>query len=364
MSDVTNYDGRLEAMAGYCATMYENLAKVNNAYHDSVENVYSKALPDKYFDFKKVKKIGGKTVLMNQKIRACNTTYWRLKSGYTSYSSADDVITCSVTSPFAPSSTNRWQIGVDLNGSHQYSVVEGHKYYIHIEIKQSAAGSCKLEVLYGSPQNSFNVDSENTWTSYSGVATAVSSSSSGAFLVIPWVDDYTDFTYQFRNAMLIDLTEKYGAGNEPSTAQEEEARTPVPQAYNPGSLLNAGVVSVISKDADDATLETYTVPEEVTSVEGYGWSCPGAYNYIDFEAKKFVQAVGSRAYEAGDESDATVITDKTNTHYELDEPLAFDVDLPDEAITKAVAGGSLTFANQHGSDYRIPVPVQVEYIGV
>ena len=75
--------------------------------------------------------------------------------------------------------------------------------------------------------------------------------------------------------------------------------------------------------------------------------------------------MGSRAYASGDESDSTVITDGTNTNYELDTPLEFDISdsLPDMEID-VVASGSVTFENQHGDDYRIPVPVELEYIGV
>lgn len=36
---------------------------------------------------------------------------------------------------------------------------------------------------------------------------------------------------------------------------------------------------------------TYTVPAAVTALEGYGWSAGSAYNYIDYERKKFVKCV-------------------------------------------------------------------------
>ena len=59
-----------------------------------------------------------------------------------------------------------------------------------------------------------------------------------------------------------------------------------------GELLSAEVTSVISKDADGNTLQTYPIPAEIQALTGYGWSAGTAYNYIDFENKKFVQNVG------------------------------------------------------------------------
>ena len=38
-------------------------------------------------------------------------------------------------------------------------------------------------------------------------------------------------------------------------------------------------------------VKTYTVPSAITALEGYGWSAGTAYNYIDYERKKFVKCV-------------------------------------------------------------------------
>lgn len=60
-----------------------------------------------------------------------------------------------------------------------------------------------------------------------------------------------------------------------------------------GELLSAKVTNVISKSADGNTLQTYPIPAEIQALDGYGWSAGEAYNYVDFEAKKFVQRVAS-----------------------------------------------------------------------
>lgn len=71
----------------------------------------------------------------------------------------------------------------------------------------------------------------------------------------------------------------------------------------------------------------------------------------------YVQRVGSRAYAAGDLEDSTVITDGTVTYYALATPIETDISsiLTDSTI-EVEAGGTLTFKNQHGDNFRLPVP--------
>ena len=163
------------------------------------------------------------------------------------------------------------------------------------------------------------------------------------------------------NTQLFDLTVMFGAGNEP-TLDEFKAMFPA-NYYAPSAntMMNAGVTAIVSKDADDSVVETITIPSAIKSLTGYGISCPGKYNYIDFEDKKFVQNVGSRAYASGDESDATVITDGTVTHYPLTTPVETDITIADD-IAHA-DGGSITFEHPLGADYLVTVPVDVRYIG-
>lgn len=363
MSDVTNYDGRLEQMAGYAKAMYVNIAKVNNAYYDSVEDEYSKTLPGKYLDFLGIKKISGKTVVWNQQAKELSSTYWYAAS---SVNVSLTFGTNEVDAQLLTDTAATYNYGISIKSAERTPNISGHKYAYVFDIKTNTVGTYfGLQLLKsGSAVDTPAITVADTYETMSGIVTATSNDKS-LYLIYPKNNIATSLTYSVRNAMIFDLTSLFGSGNEPATITEFRTKYPaLYYAYDPGSLLNAGIVSVISKGSDDTTLKTYTVPEDITTMEGYGWSCPGAYNYINFETKQFVQAVGSRPYEAEDENDSTVITDGTNTHYELDEPLAFDVDLPDKIITKVEAGGSLTFANQHGDDYRIPVPVELEYIGV
>lgn len=46
--------------------------------------------------------------------------------------------------------------------------------------------------------------------------------------------------------------------------------------------------------------ETYAVPQAILNLDGYGWSVRNAYNYVDFENKKYHKQVG-RYVMTGDE---------------------------------------------------------------
>jgi len=341
MSDVTNYDGCLEAMADYCESMYLNLAKAESAYHDTEENAYVKSLPSKYLDFVGIKKLGGRTVVMNQ----------LLKNGSTE--TVNDVT-------FTNNGDGSWTINGTANDDGYKRLdnlftqtFSGHKYYIHGDLEDGSDSTYYISIN-GIGAKCYN--KSVIGNGYDGPygSTAFTFKSGQTFDNLKIYVWYTDLTLMF------------GSGNEPATTAEVEAILSADYyAYNLGSLLSAGITGIISKDSNDTTLQTFDIPSEITTMEGYGWSCPDAYNYIDFENKKFVFAVGTRAYEAGDESDSTVITDKTNTYYELDEPLEFDVSeyLTDTDLN-VEAGGSITFESQLGDDYQIPVPVELEYIGV
>jgi hypothetical protein len=88
------------------------------------------------------------------------------------------------------------------------------------------------------------------------------------------------------------------------------------------------------------------------------------YNYVDFERKVLVKNVGSRSYASGDESDSTVVTDGTTTYYPLNTPTETDISehLTDDNLIEVEAGGTLTFPNSNGDDYRLPVPSEEEYM--
>ena len=209
----------------------------------------------------------------------------------------------------------------------------------------------------------------------------------------------------------------------------------------PADIVNGSVCLSISSSADGTYTPykapiQYPIPAEIRNIEGYGWSAGTAYNYIDYERKKFVQNVarvdlGSLIWSNNDSSSPksyvsdpltlakapansitmpNIITTKYNVvqhskyrtsgnitiiyasssyakrilicddvvadrtalktsldgvylYYELATPVEVDISayLTDDNLIEVEAGGTLTFENQNGDDYRIPVPSEVLY---
>ena len=132
---------------------------------------------------------------------------------------------------------------------------------------------------------------------------------------------------------IFDITQMFGAGNEPSTPEEFEAMFPADYyPYNAGEFMSASVNEVIYLDAKNQEA-SYPIPQAILALDGYGESG----NFVDFVEKK---------YHKGDMTiDISDIMGNT-----FQEPLEVE------------AGGTLTFKNSHGNDYRIPVPNSEEYV--
>jgi hypothetical protein len=317
-----------------------------------------------------------------------------------------------------------------------------HKYYVSMELRYNDTLPVN-RILIGSGGYSFY--REDTWTAevgewgrVSGTFTRDNTNGSDRIAIYPNAVGWTaGNSVSCRNVMCIDLTLLYGIGNEP-TAQQFEAMFPASYyAYNAGELLSAGVTEVVSKDSNNATLQTIPIPTAIRNLEGYGWSAGNAYNYVDFERKVFVKNVGkiilngtqtfrnvnwvpkengvgwiyggglgfpkanggivcerydTKAYGTllggglgialGDailgicirQSDTSLTTasainaylsaNPLTVYFELATPIETDISayLTDDNLIQVEAGGTLTFENQHGDDYQIPVPSEETYM--
>ena len=187
---------------------------------------------------------------------------------------------------------------------------------------------------------------------------------------------------------------------------------------------------------------SYTIPQAIQNLDGYGWSAGTARNYVDYENKKYYKCIDSmdlgmvnwqvetsptfgtyfstfvdsrKFKKIGDFAqkrhnilcdkylavkrdvkeyvDKTILLDGTVSvvtqiqvkdttytdatafkqamqgvmlYYELESPIVTDIStmLPDDFLrnVEVEAGGSVTFKNSNGDDYRIPVPSEEEYI--
>lgn len=132
---------------------------------------------------------------------------------------------------------------------------------------------------------------------------------------------------------IFDLTQMFGVGNEPSTPEEFEAMFPADYyPYNAGEQMSAPVNEVIYLDTKNQET-SYPIPQAILALDGYG----EIGNFVDFVEKKYHK--GDRTIDISDIMGDT-----------FQEPLGVE------------AGGTLTFKNSHGDDYRIPVLSSEEYV--
>lgn len=231
---------------------------------------------------------------------------------------------------------------------------------------------------------------------------------------------------------IFDLTQMFGAGNEPSTPEEFEAMFPADYyPYNAGELMSAPVNEVTYSDTK--TQETsYPIPQAILNLTGYGWSAGNVRNEVDWENKQYIQRVGKYTIDGSEiiskENTYWVMTvtdfekprpstqnaicvnfkasnklsgkwgdiffrsggngfvfadseskfanknevkdyfqqNNETIYYELNEEQIIDIsDIIDNAFQEPIeveAGGTLTFKNSNGDNYRIPVSSTEEYL--
>ena len=398
LPDVTTVDGMLEGIANEADGSLIALAKSAGIYHD-YDEAYTLQLPSKLYRWYGVKKIGGRTVVWNQLNRLSQSTSTVNDVTFTLDQDALTVTTSGTASANASKSVST------------YTSVLNHKYFL----KGCPPGGTTNTYYLSCSSSVGDIGSGEVFTETTG----------GTRYIVVRVRSGTDSTGLVFKPMLFDLTQMFGAGNEPSTAAECNAMFPKDfYAYTTSELLSAGVTAIVSKDANNDTIETISIPAEIQTLTGYGMSCPNNVNYIDFEEKKFVQNVGfvdlstltfgygpsvgwsatlpNVKNPADDDTafnglSATLKVTDRNTQatafsggtdagmisvaggkvyvgtgsisivpsgtliYELDEPVETDVSAYLTDVDLNVeAGGTITFENQ--TDCNIPVPIDVEYI--
>lgn len=128
-------------------------------------------------------------------------------------------------------------------------------------------------------------------------------------------------------------------------------------------LLIAKVDEVRVANASGDSTATYPIPAAVKALHGYGWSAGSVANTVERteDGWQYVQRVGSRAYQDGDE-----LTDGTTTYYALATPITTDITalMGDALAPFAVeAGGSITMHHPKADEgFAIDVPAKIQYI--
>lgn len=109
-----------------------------------------------------------------------------------------------------------------------------------------------------------------------------------------------------------------------------------------GTAYNHDICINISDPARNGTYEPYWSSERTIPAATYfpqGLRSAGSV-YDELRADAAVTRVGERSYQSGDESDASVITDGTVTHYALATPTTTTIDPPLPMSYRVGAGGT------------------------
>lgn len=139
-------------------------------------------------------------------------------------------------------------------------------------------------------------------------------------------------------------------------------------AISPNQTFSNTVVALIvsvgsRRDYSPYSLTTHPIPAAVRSLPGYGWSTGSVANTVERTENgwQYVQRVGSRAYQEGDE-----LTDGTTTYYALEAPITTDITalMGDSLAPFSVeAGGSITLHHPKADEgFGIDVPAKIQYI--
>ena len=362
-----------------------------------------------------VKSIGGKTIVWNQ--LNLNSEKSTTKNGISFINNKDGSWTITGTCSASDGKSANTPIYLFSN-----KFVSGHKYLV------------KADKYFG----------ENYGFAINGVSVPLKKAVivNYRFNPIIFVKDKVTVDNVTMRMNIFDLTQMFGAGNEPSTPEEFEAMFPADYyPYNAGELMSAPVNEVIYLDTKNQEA-SYQIPQAILNLPGYGWSSGNARNEVNWENKQYIQrvdkvdlgtlnwvkpgddqSVGNSTYKSGslntvirrystysgnsicekfnivkvkdinrneyeysigpsgtayplqftvkstfctDENDFKNKVNGIMLYYELAEPIVTDIsDIIGNTFQEPLeveAGGTLTFKNSHGDDYRIPVPSSEEYV--
>ena len=399
--------------------LYDMGNGVTHKFETDSETAYAKTVPTGG-KLMSVKNIGGRSIIFNQNFQPRK----EINNGITATADSDGTITLNGTTTasyinFRDVTPEQNKIGkyafklLILNNPDSISMKFG---FLNRSNSTPAITSGSSTAIYNQTQHEISL----------GKATGASGFAVGTV--------FNDVKIKIQ---IFDLTQMFGAGNEPSTVEKFEKMFPNDYyPYNAGEIVSAGVTEVAVGDT------AFPIPEAIKALPGYGWSAGTARNYVDYENKRYVQCVnsvdlGTLTWTAGGGissqtvfiassrkicgqklsynsaiasnilcskylaksqnevwSDAAPVGIATNAtidgyvyvndtaytdatafkqamqgvmlYYELASPIITDISdlIPDDFLrnVEVEAGGSVTFKNSNGDNYKIPVPSEEEYI--
>lgn len=178
-------------------------------------------------------------------------------------------------------------------------IIKGHIYLLHGDTTGDS-GECTL--YYGGNNTGeifIAVDKNNSYA----IGTSKYTVQGGKLNTLGYFWIYGYQCESATNIMFIDLTELFGAGNEPQTVEDF-------QSYFPDSYYKS----------NPSAYKFVNIPSSKYFPDGMR-SAGSAYDEINFLSQMAIKRIGVRVYQAGDENDVDVTTDLKNTNYALATPV-------------------------------------------
>lgn len=207
-----------------------------------------------------------------------------------------------------------------------FFIRDAHKYLICFQLTTSKEGESFIECFSNAHTNRQTYTAKIGVNKIAVILTAIGTGESDLRLGLPANNTINvGDTVSIENIMLLDLTQMFGSGNEPTTPEDFAKRlgydsiNDVPYIpYNEGEIVSSFAEGIKTTDTDgkvserkwSETLKKY-FPDGLKSVGSA---------YDEIAPTKAVKRIESRAYQSGDESNAAVLTDGKNTLYVLNSP--------------------------------------------
>ena len=244
---------------------------ISYQFETDTERAYQKDIPSGA-KLASVKKIGGRTVVWNQ-LATNIASKWNFES-----SNSATVIEEEDHMSSTIKTSNSSHILLERYNNNRFMPVLGHRYYVAINVFLPKKANVHYRT-YGYETSRKAIEA-NIWYTYSDIISPQKGDDSGRpFSII--FSSYNDNAFEagdkfmFKNIMVIDLTQMFGVGNEPSTPEEFEALFPEDYyPYNEGELMSTPVNKVVEQGRNllnitEEGLEMAAAGEVKTTRYGY-----------------------------------------------------------------------------------------------
>lgn len=225
--------------------LYDMGNGVTHRFETDTDTAYAKTVPTGG-KLMSVKSVGGKSVVWNQIIKT-NTDF-------------SNTVTDTRTYPMLKiQSKDKNNITITLS-TFNYESLQAKRNGFISKVLQSGSG---IYILHNGSKNDIPIYSDQ-------FGQIVANHTYYFSINLKSVDPTTIGGLQCNNLMLIDLTTMFGAGNEPSTAEEFEKMFPADYyPYCAGEIVSAGTEEVVEQGKNLWDLESYTASDLIDLGTGY-----------------------------------------------------------------------------------------------